>query len=67
VSTSPDAAALAAALRELAGRVVVEARDRLAVLRPTVEGFSVVAQRRLEVVTLARRHGFTHVCLELGE
>ncbi|MBK8248799.1 MAG: hypothetical protein IPK85_15560 [Gemmatimonadetes bacterium] len=65
MSRAGDAAQLAAALQALAGEVVVEGRDRLAVIRPTLAGYEDVIRHRDAVVAAARQHGFTHVCVEL--
>ncbi|MBL8959797.1 MAG: hypothetical protein JNJ98_08090 [Gemmatimonadetes bacterium] len=61
-----DAAQLAAALQAMAGEVVVEGRERLAILRPTPARYGDVVRQREAVVAAARAHGFTHVCVELA-
>ena len=42
----------------------VEVRERLAILVP-MTGSSPAAERRKEILKLARENGFTHVALEL--
>lgn len=61
-----DAVGLEAALRALAGDVSVEARDRLAVVRPGAAGYAAVVRHRVAIVAAARAHGFTHACVEVG-
>jgi hypothetical protein len=61
-----DATQLAAALQAIAGEVVVEGRERLAIVRPTTARYADVVRHREAVVAAARAHGFTHVCVELS-
>ena len=62
------AAALETALASLGLPCTVEAEQRLAVLRPKVDGssFSPTALRA-RIVALALEHGFTHVALDLAD
>jgi hypothetical protein len=62
------AAALENALAALGVPCAVEAEQRLAVLRPKVQG-STFAQpaMRARIVALALEHGFTHVAVDLAD
>ena len=62
------AAALESALASLGVPCTVEAEQRLAVLRPKVDG-SAFAPRavRARIVAVALEHGFTHVALDLAD
>jgi hypothetical protein len=63
-----SAEALRRALDALAIDADVEARDRLALLRPAdPESARRIAAERGRVAILAGEHGFTHVAVELGE
>ena len=61
------AAALEHALAALGVPCVVEAQERLAVLRPSTDA-AILADPavRAQVVALAMHHGFTHVAVELA-
>ena len=62
------AAALESALTSLGVPCVVEAEQRLAVLRPKVQGSSFATPAvRARIVALALEHGFTHVALDLTD
>ena len=61
-----DATQLAVDLRAITGEVVVEGRERLAVIRPSPARYVEVVRHRDAVVAAARQHGFTHVCVELA-
>ena len=62
------AAALENALASLGVPCIVEAQQRLAVLRPKVNGSSFAPPAvRARIVALALEHGFTHVALELAD
>lgn len=55
------------ALGSIAVDARVEARDRLALLRPrTADDARRIAAERARVGALAVEHGFTHVALEIG-
>lgn len=62
-------AALAQSLVSAGFDVVVEARDRLAVIIPSGMGTSVrlTTADRERIVGLARSHGFSHVAIEIPE
>lgn len=62
------AAALESALASLGVPCTVEARQRLAVLRPKVDSSSFApAAVRAKIVAMALEHGFTHVALDLAD
>ena len=62
------AAALETALASLGLPCLVEAEQRLAVLRLKVDGRSFAAPAiRARIVALALEHGFTHVALDLAD
>ena len=62
------AATLESALASLGVPCVVEAEQRLAILRPTVHGSSFAKPAvRARIVALALEHGFTHVALDLAD
>ena len=62
------AAALETALASLGLPCLVEAEQRLAVLRLKVDGRSFAAPEiRARIVALALEHGFTHVALDLAD
>ena len=62
-----DAPGLAAAIEGLGVRCSLETRDGLAVVHPLPDGVMSLqsAEIRGALVSLARRHGFTHVAMEL--
>jgi hypothetical protein len=62
-----NATALASAIAELGIACALEARGGLALLLPTTEGVAAlqVDETRRAVLALAKRHGFTHVAIEL--
>lgn len=64
-----SAAALAESLAALGVSCEVAARERLAVLRPHAGTGGRLADDavRRDVVAAAKRHGFTHVALELPD
>jgi hypothetical protein len=68
VTATPDATALAAALRSAGIACEVEARAALAlIVASTAEVTRLAADdRRRRVLALARQHGFTHVAVELA-
>jgi hypothetical protein len=62
----PDARALQRELTGAGYALEVEARDGLAIVRPTAEapeGLTEEDRRRIQ--ELARRHGFTHAAVEI--
>jgi len=63
-----DAPALAAALRAMGIPCDVEAREALALIATTAAEVSRfgAAPHREAALALAKRHGFTHVAVELG-
>ena len=62
------AAALESALTSLGVPCAVEADQRLAVLRPKVQGSGFAKPAvRARIVALALEHGFTHVALDLAD
>jgi hypothetical protein len=62
------AAALESALASLGVPCAVEAEQRLAVLRPKVQGSSFAKPAvRARIVALALEHGFTHIALDLAD
>jgi hypothetical protein len=62
-----NASALAAAIGELGVDCALEVRGGLALLLPTEHGALVLQadETRRAVLALAKRHGFTHVAIEL--
>jgi hypothetical protein len=68
VTASPDATALAHALRAAGIACEVEARAALAlIVVSTADATRLAADdRRRQVLAVAREHGFTHVAVELG-
>jgi aspartate aminotransferase-like enzyme len=64
--SAPSAADLQEALRALGFRVTIEAMDALAVAVAEAgeRGFE-DAERRGRAIALARRHGFSHLAVEL--
>jgi hypothetical protein len=62
-----DAAGLAAAIAALGVSCSLETRDGLAVVSPLPDGVTALQSVALRgaLVSLARRHGFTHVAMEL--
>lgn len=62
-----SASTLREALGGLGVDAAVEARDRLALLRPrAAKDARRIAEHRSRIATLAAEHGFTHVALEIG-
>jgi len=62
-----SASTLRDALGALGVDAAVEARDRLALLRPRAAADARrIAGQRSRVAALAAEHGFTHVALEIG-
>ena len=61
-----SAAALGAALADWGISATVEARDRLAVIKPLAAGdVESLTSARPRIVTLAAAHGFSHVALDV--
>lgn len=62
-----SAESLRRALAEAGFAVEVEARDRLAVIRPRDAGAAAaIGSARERVSAIAARHGFTHTALEIA-
>ena len=68
MTATPDAMALAAALRSAGIACEVEARAALALIVASPAEVTRLAadDRRRGVLALARQHGFTHVAVELA-